>query len=114
LSHFSHGPNHRSHGFGSRENNFVPRHFGYGPRPHRGDHFPCRPDFSTGESYTHFEPRHLNDPHFLHRGSHPTRLNGEVQRTIKIFFGHMVKCWIPKIYLTNPALSHIPLLVLCR
>jgi hypothetical protein len=86
LSHFSHGPNHRSHVFGSRENNFVPRRFGYGPRPHRGDHFPCRPDFPTGESYTHFEPRHLNDPYFLHRGSHPTRLNGEVQRTVKIFF----------------------------
>jgi hypothetical protein len=43
LSHFSHGPNHRLYGFGSRENNFMPRHFGYGPRPHHGDCFPRRP-----------------------------------------------------------------------
>jgi hypothetical protein len=28
--------------FGPRENRFVPRHFGYDPRPHRGDHFPRR------------------------------------------------------------------------
>jgi hypothetical protein len=47
LSHFSHGPNHRSSGFGSCENSFVPRRFGYGPHPHHGDHFPCRPDFPT-------------------------------------------------------------------
>jgi hypothetical protein len=39
LSHFSHGSNQRSYDFGSRENNFVPRHFRYGSRPHRGDHF---------------------------------------------------------------------------
>jgi hypothetical protein len=45
LSHLSHGPNHRSYGFGSRENRFVPLCFGYGPRPHRGDHFSCGPDF---------------------------------------------------------------------
>jgi hypothetical protein len=56
LSHFSHGPNHRSYDFDSRENNFVPRRFGYGPRPHRGDRFPCRPGFPTGGSHTHFGP----------------------------------------------------------
>jgi hypothetical protein len=29
--------------------------FGYDSRPHRGDRFSCRPDFSAGGSYTHFE-----------------------------------------------------------
>jgi hypothetical protein len=64
LSHFSHGPNHCSYDFDSRENNFVPRRFGYDPRPHHGDHFPCRPSFSIGGSYTRLEPRHLDGPHF--------------------------------------------------
>jgi hypothetical protein len=45
LPQFSHGSNHRSYGFGSRENHFVPTRFGYGPRPHRGDHSPRRPGF---------------------------------------------------------------------
>jgi hypothetical protein len=72
LTHFSHGPNHRSYDFGLRENSFVSRHFGYGPRPHRGDHFPRRHGFPAGRSYTHFEPRHLDGPHFPHRGSRPT------------------------------------------
>jgi hypothetical protein len=80
----------------------VSRHFGYSPCPHRGGHFPRRPDFSAGRSHTHFEPRHLDDPHFPRRGSCPTGSNGEVQRTVKASFGRMVKCWIPKIYLTNP------------
>jgi hypothetical protein len=39
LSQFAHGPNHHSYGIGLRENYFVPIHFGYGQRPHRGDHF---------------------------------------------------------------------------
>jgi hypothetical protein len=43
----------------------VPRHFGYGPRPHRGDRFPRRSDFPTGGSFPHFEPRHLYGPRFL-------------------------------------------------
>jgi hypothetical protein len=103
LPRFSHGPNHHSYGFGSRENNFVPRHFGYSPHPHHGDRTPRRPDFSTGASYTHFEPRHRDGPCFSQRGSHPTQLNGEVQRTMKTSSGRMVKCWIFKIYLTNPS-----------
>jgi hypothetical protein len=63
LPRVSHGPNHCLYGFGSRENHFVPRHFGYGPRHHRSDHFPRSSDFSAGASYTHFEPRHLDGPH---------------------------------------------------
>jgi hypothetical protein len=102
LSRFSHGPDHRSYGFGSQENCFEPRHFGYDPHPHRGDHFPCRPGFPTGRSHTHFELRHLDGPCFPRRGLRPTRPNGEVQRTVKTSSSHMVKCWIPKIYLTNP------------
>jgi hypothetical protein len=45
LPQFVDGPHHRSYGFGSRENHFVPRHLGYGPRPHHGDCFPCSPVF---------------------------------------------------------------------
>jgi hypothetical protein len=100
---FSYGPNHCSYGFGSQENRFEPRRFGYGPHPHRGDRFPCRSGFPTEGPYTHFEPRHLDGPHFSRHGSHPTWPSDEVQRTVKTSSGHMVKCWISKIYLTNPS-----------
>jgi hypothetical protein len=100
---FAHRPNHRSYGFGSRENHFEPRCFDYGPRPHRGDRFPRRPSFSVGGPHTHFEPKHLDGPHFFYHGSDPTGPSGEVQRTVKTFSDRMVKCWIPKIYLTNPS-----------
>jgi hypothetical protein len=103
FSQFSYGSNHHSYGFGSRENHFEPRCFGYGPRPRRSDHFPHRPGVPGGWSYTHFEPRHLDGPHFSCRGSRPTRPSGEVQRTMKTFSGRMVNGWIPKIYLTNPS-----------
>jgi hypothetical protein len=103
LPQFTHGPNHRSYGFGPRENCFEPRRFGYGPRARRGDRFQHRSGFAAGGSFTHFEPRHLDGPHFPRRGSCPTRPIGEVQRTVKTSFGRMVKCWIPKIYLTNPS-----------
>jgi hypothetical protein len=92
LLHFSLGPNLHSYGFGSRENSFVPRRFGYGSRPHRGDHFPRRPCFSAGGFHTHSEPRHLDGLHFPHHGSRPTRPNGEVQRSVKTSLGRMVKC----------------------
>jgi hypothetical protein len=92
LLHVSHGPNHSSYGFGLRENNFVPGCFGYDPRPHRGDRFSRRPGFFAGGSHIHFEPRHLDDPHFPHRGSCPTQPNGEVQRTVKTYSCLMVKC----------------------
>jgi hypothetical protein len=81
----------------------VPRCFGYGPRPHRVDRTSRRHGFHTRESYTHFEPKHLDGPHFPCRGSRPTDLNGEVQKTVNTSSGRMVKCWIPKIYLTNPS-----------
>jgi hypothetical protein len=79
----------------------VPRRFGYGPRPHRGDHFPHRYGCSAVESHTRFEPRHLDGPHFPHRGSHPTGSKGEAQKTVKTSSGRMVKCWIPRVYLTK-------------
>jgi hypothetical protein len=101
LPRFSHGPNHRSYGFGSQENSFVPRHFGYSQRPHHGDHFPRRPGFLAGGTHTHFEPRHLDSPRFPYHDSHPTGPNVEVQRIVKTSSSRMVKCWIPKIYLTN-------------
>jgi hypothetical protein len=102
-SQFFHGPNHRSYGFGSQENTIVHRHFGYGPHPHHGDRFLCRPSFPAAGSYTYFESRHLDGPHFFRHGSRPTHSNGEVQKTMKISSSHVVKCWIPKFYLTNPS-----------
>jgi hypothetical protein len=103
LPQFAHGPNHHLYGFGSQENCFEPRRFGYGPRPHRGDRFLCRPIFPARGSHTHLELRHLDDPRFPRRGSHPTWSSDVVQRIVKTSSGHMVKCWIPKIYLTNPS-----------
>jgi hypothetical protein len=83
----------------------VPRRFGYGPRPHRGDHFPRMSDFPAGGAHTHFELRHLDGPYFPHRGSCPTQPNGELERIVKTSSGRMVKCWIPKIYLTNSSME---------
>jgi hypothetical protein len=79
----------------------VSRRFGYGPRSHRGDCPPRRHGFPVEGSYTRFEPRHLDSPRFLHHGSRPARSTGEVQKTVNTSSGHMVKCWIPKFYLTN-------------
>jgi hypothetical protein len=81
----------------------VSSHFGYGPHPHRGDYFPRRHGFPTIGSYTRLEPRHLDGPYFPRHGSRPTGSNSEVQKTVKTSSGRMVKCWIPKIYLTNPS-----------
>jgi hypothetical protein len=103
LPQFTHGVNHRSYDFGLRENHFEAKRFGYSPCPYRGDCLLRRSDFPTRGSFPHFEPRHLDDLHFPHRGSRPTQPSGEVQRTVKTSFGHMVKYWIPKIYLTNPS-----------
>jgi hypothetical protein len=50
-----------------------------------------------------FEPRHLDGPRFPRRGSRPTHSNGDGQKIVKTSSGRMVKCWIPKIYLTNPS-----------
>jgi hypothetical protein len=111
---FSYGPNHRSYGFVSQENRLEPRCFGYGPRSHRGDRFSRRPGFPAGGSYTHFEPRHLDGPHFLRCGSRPTQPSSEVQRTVKTSSGRMFKCWIPNIYLTNPSTKPSTFFVLCR
>jgi hypothetical protein len=105
LPQFAHGPRNCSYGFDPRENRFEPRRFGYGPRPHCGDRFPRRPGFPTGGSFPHCESRHLDGPRFPRRGSRSTRPSGEVQRTVKTSSGRMVKCWIPKIYLTNPSIK---------
>jgi hypothetical protein len=85
----------------------VPRCFGYGPRPHRGDRFLCRPSFPTVGSYTHFEHRHLDSPCFCRHGLRPTGSNGEVLKTVKTSSGRMVKCLIPKIYLSNSSTEKI-------
>jgi hypothetical protein len=72
-------------------------------RTRDGDRFPRRPGFPTGGFHVYFEPRHLDGPYFPHRGSHPTHSNGDVQKIVKTSADHRVKCWIPKIYLTNPS-----------
>jgi hypothetical protein len=105
LPQFAHGSNHHSYGFGQRENRFEPICFGYGPRPYRGDRFPRRPSLPTRGSFLHFELRHLNSPRFFRHGSRPTRPSGEVQMVVKTSSGRIVKCWIPKIYLTNPSIE---------
>jgi hypothetical protein len=102
LPQFAHGPNHRSYGFGPRENRFEPKRFGYDSRPHHVDRFLRRSGIPAGGSFSHFESRQLDSPRFSHCGSRLTRPSGEVQRTVKASSSHMVKCWIPKIYLTNP------------
>jgi hypothetical protein len=43
------------------------------------------------ESDTHFEPRQLNNPHFLRRCSRPTQPNSELQRIMKTSSYCMVK-----------------------
>jgi hypothetical protein len=103
LPQFAYGPNHHSYGFGARENRCVPRRFEHGPHPHLGDHFSRRPGIPAGGAHTHFELRQLDGTHFSRHGSCPTRPNSELQRIVKIPSGRMVKCWIPKIYLTNPS-----------
>jgi hypothetical protein len=75
--------------------------FGYDPRPHRGGGYLRRHGFPVAGFYTHFEPRHLDGPCFPRPSSRPTSSKGEVQKTVKTSSGHMIKCWIPKIYLTN-------------
>jgi hypothetical protein len=45
----------------------------------------------------------LEGPRFPRRGSYLTQPSGEVQRTVKASSDRMVKCWISKIYLTNPS-----------
>jgi hypothetical protein len=102
-SHFSHGPNHRPYGFGSRESGFVLGCFGVDPRSHRGVRPPGRHGFPARGIYSHFEPSCFDGPRFSHCGSHPTHSNGEVQRVVMTSSGRMVKCWIPKIFLTNPS-----------
>jgi hypothetical protein len=88
---------------GCHKNRFVPRRFRYNPRPDHGDRFSRMSGVPTGGSYTHFEPRHLDDLCFLRRGSRPIRPNGEVKRIMKTSSDRMVRCWILKIYLTNPS-----------
>jgi hypothetical protein len=114
LPQFSHGPNHRSYGLDTQENHFEPRCFGYGPRPHHGDHFPRRSGFSTGGSFPHFEPRHLDSPCFPRCGSCPTWPSGEVQRTVKTFFVAWLSAGFLRFISLTPALSHRSFLILCR
>jgi hypothetical protein len=83
----------------------VLRRFGYGPHFHRGDRFPRRPRFPAGVAHAHFVPRHLDGPRFTRCGSRPIQPNGELKKIVKTSSGRMIKCWIPKIYLTNTSIE---------
>jgi hypothetical protein len=102
-SHFSHGSNHHSYGFGSRESGLVPGCFGVDPRSHRGVCPSRKHGFPIRGVYSHFELSHFDDPRFPRHGSRPTRSNGEVQSIVKTSLSRMIKCWIPKIFHTNPS-----------
>jgi hypothetical protein len=52
-------------------------------------------------AYSHFEISRSDSPRFPCHGLYHIRSNGEVQKIIKTSSGHMVKCWIPKIFLTK-------------
>jgi hypothetical protein len=104
-SHFSHGPNHRPYDFGSRVSGSISGCFGVDPRSHRGVRPPRRHGFPARGVYSHFELSHFDSPHFPHHDSRPTRSNDELQRTVRTSSGRMVKCWIPKIFLTNPSIE---------
>jgi hypothetical protein len=83
----------------------VPTCLGYDPRLHRGNRPPRRHEFPARGSYFRFESRHLDGPCFPRHGSLPTRSNGDVQKSIKTSSQRMVKCWVPKISLTNPSIE---------
>jgi hypothetical protein len=83
----------------------VPRCFVFNPCSHRGARPPCRHGSPARGTHSHFEPSRFDSPHFLCRGSHPTRSNCEVHKTMVTYLGRMVKCWIPKIFLTNPSIE---------
>jgi hypothetical protein len=102
-SHFSHGHNHHSYGFGSRESDLVSGRFGVDPHSHHGVHLMRRYGFPARSVYSHFEQSRFDGSHFSNRGSCLTHSNGDVQRTVKTSSCHMVKCWIRKIFLTNPS-----------
>jgi hypothetical protein len=80
----------------------VPGRFGDDPLFHRGVRPPHRHGFSARGVYSYFELSRFDGPLFPRHGSRPTCSNGEVQRIVKTSSGHMVKCWIPKIFSTNP------------
>jgi hypothetical protein len=81
----------------------VSRRFGFDPRSHRGASSSSRHGSPTRGVYSHFELSRFDGPHFPRRGSRPTRSNCEVHKTVVTSSGRMVKCWIPKIFLTNPS-----------
>jgi hypothetical protein len=85
------------------ESGLVPGCFGVDPLSHHGVCPPRRHGLPVRGVYSHFEPSRFDDPLFPHRGSCPTRSNGEVERIVTTSLGQMVKCWIPKIFLTNPS-----------
>jgi hypothetical protein len=70
----------------------MPGRFGVDPCSHRGVRPSRMHGFPARGVYSHFEPSCFHSPCFLHRGSCPTRSNGEVQRIVKTSSGCMIKC----------------------
>jgi hypothetical protein len=81
----------------------VPRCFDVDTRSHCGVCPLCRHGFSATSVYSHLEPSRFDGPHFPRHGSCHTRSDDEVQKTVKTSSGRMIKCWITKIFCTNPS-----------
>jgi hypothetical protein len=78
----------------------MPGCFDVDPRSHHGVRPPHRHGFPSRGVYSRFEPRRFDGPHFSHRGSCPTRSNGEVQRIVKllsVFFFALARYRVIKI-----------------
>ena len=100
------GQGHSSYGFDSQNRGFAQQRFGAPRFPHRGERHSRGFGFHTDDFYPHnsrFESRRFDRPRFPHHGSRPMHSNDNVQRTVMTTTGHMVKCWIPKCFLTNPS-----------
>ena len=95
--------NHHSYGYGLRENDFVSQCFSFDPRSlHHGDQYMCRHRYPSDGFYSHHEPRCFDRPCLPHCGSCSPRSSDDVHVATLTSSCCMVKCWIPKVYLTNP------------
>jgi hypothetical protein len=70
----------------------VPRRFGFDPRSYCGACPPCRHGSPARGTYSHFKLSRFDGPYFPYHGSHPTRSNCEVYKTVVTFSCRMVKC----------------------
>jgi hypothetical protein len=92
----------------------VPRHFSYGSRPHHGDRTLHRHGFPAAESYTLFELRHLDGPHFLVVIFIPLVQMVMCKRLSRLLLIAWLSARFLRFISLTLALSHLPFLMLCR